>query len=338
MCDVIRISRIKGIFSFLLTTYCLLLAVGCKIKIIGKEKGDAPSETQGLIFYHATSDKNVESIQKDGFLLSKGGTGAGKNDEEFKNSSINKIHLTESYTTALHYAYFIQCRQKETPVIISVKFTGPEYKKFQQDPYDSDAVILTEDIKPSQILLVTKDLKTKDSDCKTLFRDDQRNTQFFILQNEPIANNTTPAPFKNCETTFQGKTFGPNQEFCAVKNRYFTLRNKNIKGETAPFADCVANFKGKVYGEHDELCAVTKKYSEFGTEILADGSEVTCPNCEKKFSGNPFGPHGEFCATLNYQSLKETGIYEKVSASECEEKFSGIPYGPQNEFCAVMNN
>ncbi len=290
-----------------------------------------------LIFYHATSTKNYESIKTNGLLTSKHGTGASKDDEEFASQSKGKIHLTDLYTVALHYAYFLKCRKNETPLIFSVKVPIPDFKNIKQDPHDPGSVTTEANIPPDRITLISKEIKISEKDCLTLWRGDAQNI-FYILENDPGKKNEANAVFKNCESTFNGKVFGKNKEYCATTIEYFTLGNKNSTGDEFPFSNCEKDFQGKTYGVNSEFCAVMMKYSILGDEVLSDGKNATCKDCETKFFGKVFGPHGEFCATLVYQKLLYSGVTQPVTAAESSEKFEGVTYGDNNEFCAVKRS
>jgi hypothetical protein len=118
----------------------------------------------GSTFYHVTKQINIDGIARNGLDPRRGGSPTGmaaaRPHQRFRQNSIDKIHLTASWATAMRYvkhSYLILNRNKITnpnqcPAILKIWLPNLEKQSLKEDPDDCGlAYFLTTPILPSCI-------------------------------------------------------------------------------------------------------------------------------------------------------------------------------------------
>lgn len=143
----------------------ITLLVGCSTR--GRPAlGDAGE----LVFYHATKYSNKDSILKNGLDPSRGGSGSSMGIDVAEQHSADKVHVTESLATALWYARFNYCRDKEPTMIFKVVLDN-SFSTLRDDPDDMrSALTVAQNVSPERLKVVRDKLTFSDSECSDMSR------------------------------------------------------------------------------------------------------------------------------------------------------------------------
>ncbi len=109
--------------------------------------------TRSHIYYHATLNKHLESILKNGLDPKAGGRG-GASTNRFKDEARSKIFLSNSMMIAKFYGDLLACKDSVSPVILEIRLEDRQNDQLEIDSSELRSFIIREKISPSAIRII----------------------------------------------------------------------------------------------------------------------------------------------------------------------------------------